>query len=117
MESRVVAERIERGVDLQKGNIRRAVIKGLIEGFQSLVFVADECRQCGDSIVVRRKYSFLLLRFEDRPLRLQNALPTAVLVVRIESVYQFTAGTGLPVEFHKPLEGPRMVALRMVCQP
>jgi hypothetical protein len=55
MESRVAAERIQDGVSLQKGNIRRPVIKGLVEGFQSLIFVADECRQQGDSIVRRRK--------------------------------------------------------------
>src|SRR5688572_22778243 len=117
MESRVAAERIEGGVGLQKGDARRPVIKGLVEGFQSLIFVADQCRKSGDSKVLRRKCSFLLLRFQGRPLPLQNALPASVLVVRIKSVYQFTAGTRLPVEFHKPLKSPRMVAFRMVCQP
>lgn len=82
------------GVGLQEVDIGRPVIKGLVERFQSLVLVAYECRQCGDSIVLRRKCPFLLLRFQDRPLRLQNALPASVLVVRIKSVYQFTAGTG-----------------------
>src|SRR5687767_15658683 len=81
MESRVAAESVEGGVGLQKGNIRRTVIKGLVEGFQSLIFVADECRQRGHSIVKRRKFPFLLLRFEDRPLRPQNFLPARVLIV------------------------------------
>lgn len=80
MESRVAAERIEGGVGFQEGNIRGAVLNRFVEGFQRLVFVADESRENADSIVTWRKFSFVLLLFQDCPLRLQNPLPARVLI-------------------------------------
>lgn len=44
VKSRVTAESIEGRIGFQKGDICRPVLKGLVEGVQSLIFVADECR-------------------------------------------------------------------------